>query len=134
FIAGRQHKKQAKDGKRAHLSETYAVHVNSWLREFAGTFPGTAVCDLSKEHLNAYATTFKAFTPKTRNHRRVTVKMFLKWCVRQDYLAVNHRLLEADSLAVEIADAADADFFRPAELQTLLDNAAADLRPVIQPA
>jgi len=131
FIAGRQHKTEAKDGKRAQLSETYAVHVNSWLREFAGTFTGTAVCDLSKEHLNAYAKTFKSFTPKTRNHRRATVKMFLKWCARQDYLAVNHRLLEADCLATEIADAAAADFFRPAELQTLLDNATDDLRPVI---
>ena len=131
FIAGRQHKTEAKDGKRAQLSETYAVHVNSWLREFAGTFTGTAVCDLSEEHLNAYAKTFKSFTPKTRNHRRATVKMFLKWCARQDYLAVNHRLLEADCLATEIADAAAADFFRPAELQTLLDNATDDLRPVI---
>jgi integrase len=131
FIAGRQHKTEARDGKRAQLSQTYAMHINSWLREFAGTFPGTAVCDLSKEHLNAYATTFKDFTPKTRNHRRATVKMFLKWCARQDYLAVNHRLLEADCLAVEIADAADAEFFRPAELQTLLDNAGGDLRPVL---
>ncbi len=131
FIASRQHKTKAQDGKRAQLSETYAVHVNSWLREFAGTFPATAVCDLSKEHLGAYAKTFKDFTPKTRNHRRATVKMFLKWCARQDYLAMNHRLLEADCLAVEIADAADAEFFRPAELQTLLDNAGDDLRPVI---
>ena len=131
FIAGRQHKTEAKDGKRAQLSETYAVHVNSWLREFAGTFPSTAVCDLSKEHLTAYAQTLKDFTPKTRNHRRATVKMFLKWCARQDYLPVNHRLFEADGLACEVADAADTDFFRPAELQTLLDNAGDDLRPVI---
>ena len=131
FIAGRQHKTEAKDGRRAQLSETYAVHINSWLREFAGTFTGTAVCDLSKEHLAAYAKTFKAFTPKTKNHRRATVKMFLKWCARQDYLAVNHRLLEADCLATEIADAAAADFFRPAELQTFLENASAELRPVI---
>jgi integrase len=131
FVTGRQHKTEAKDGKRAQLSETYAVHVNSWLREFAGTFPGTAVCDLSKEHLNAYATTFKDFTPKTKNHRRNTVKMFLKWCVRQDYLPVNHRLFEADGLAVEIAETQDTDFFRPGELQTLLDNASEELRPVI---
>src|ERR1035438_6175572 len=131
FIASRQHRAESQNGKRAQLSASYATHVNSWLREFAGTFPGTAVCDLSKEHLNAYAKTFKAFTPKTRNHRRATVKMFLKWCARQDYLAVNHRLLEADCLAVEIADAADADFFRPAELQKLLDHAGAELRPVI---
>ena len=131
FITSRQHKTEAKDGKRAQLSETYAVHVNSWLREFAATFPNTAVCDLSKEHLTVYAQTFKDFTPKTRNHRRATVKMFLKWCARQDYLPVNHRLLEADCLATEIADSAAADYFRPAELQKLLDNAAADLRPVI---
>ena len=131
FITGRQHKTEAKDGKRAQLSETYAVHVNCWLREFAGTFPATAVCDLSKEHLTAYAKTFKDFTPKTRNHRRATVKMFLKWCARQDYLPVTHRLLEADCLACEVADAADADFFRPVELQTLVDNARDDLRPVI---
>jgi integrase len=39
--------------------------------------------------------------------------------------------LEADCLACEVADAADADFFRPAELQTLLDHAGDDLRPVI---
>lgn len=131
FIAARQHKTEAKDGKRAQLSQTYAVHINSWLREFAGTFADTAVCDLTKEHLNTYALSFKNFTPKTRNHRRATVKMFLKWCVRQDYLPVNHRLLEADCLATEVADAAEAEFFRPAELKTLLDNAAADLRPVI---
>jgi hypothetical protein len=88
-FAGRQHKTKAKDGKRAQLSETYAVRVNSWLREFAGTFPATAVCDLTKEHLAAYAQTFKDFTPKTRNHRRATVKMFLKWCARQEFLLVD---------------------------------------------
>jgi len=131
FIAGRQHKTEAKDGKRAQLSETYAVHVNSWLREFAGTFTGTAVSDLSKEHLAAYAKTFKAFTPKTKNHRRATVKMFLKWCARQDYLSVSHRLLEADCLATEIADAAEAEFFRPAEFQKLLENSPDGLRPVL---
>ena len=131
FITSRQHKTEAKDGKRAQLSDTYTVHINSWLRKFAGTFPGTAVCDLSKELLSAYAKTFKDFTPKTRNHRRATVKMFLKWCVRQDYLPLNHRLFEADCLACEIADSAETDFFRPAELRTLLDNASVDLRPVI---
>jgi integrase len=57
--------------------------------------------------------------------------MFLKWCARQDYLPVNHRLLEADCLTCEVADAAEADFFRPAELQTFLAHAGDDLRPVI---
>ena len=91
FIVSRQSKTEAKEGKRAQLSKTYAVHVNSWLREFANTFPGTAICDLSKEHLDIYVKTLKEFTSKTRNHRRATVKMFLKWCARQDYLSVNLR-------------------------------------------
>jgi len=116
FITSRQPKTEAKEGKRAQLSQTYAVHINSWLRSFASTFTATAICDLSKEHLSLYAQKIKSFTPKTQNHRRATVKMFLKWCVRQDYLSVNNRLLEADSLASEVADAADTDFFRPEEL------------------
>jgi integrase len=131
FIAGRQSKTEAKDGKRAQLSKTYAVHINSWLRTFAGTFPSTAVCELTKEHLNLYAQTLTDFTPKTRNHRRATVKMFLKWCIRRDYLSLNNRLLEADSLLSEIADSAETDFFRPSELQKLLDRAKATLRPVL---
>ena len=131
FIASRQHRTEAKDGKRAQLSQTYAVHINSWLREFAATFPGTAVCDLSKEHLHAYSQTFKNFTPKTKNHRRATVKMFLNWATRNDYLPVNHRLLEADALAREIAESGQTDFFSATELQKLLDNAGAELRPVI---
>ena len=131
FVASRQHKTAAKDGKRAQLSRPYTIHVNSWLREFASTFPATAVSDLTKEHLNIYAKTFKDFTPKTKNHRRATVKMFLKWCVRQDYLVANHRLLEADCLACEVADVGDTVFFRPTELQTLLDNASDDLRPLL---
>jgi len=54
FIKGRAHKTEAKDGKRPQLSAGYAYIVAMWLREFAKTFPGTAVCDLTKELLNAY--------------------------------------------------------------------------------
>ena len=55
--------------------------------------------------------------------------MFLTWATRQDYLPRNHRLLEANGMTRETVEAGDRDFFRPAELQKLLD-AAADLRPV----
>jgi uncharacterized protein YdbL (DUF1318 family) len=54
FIEGRKHKSQAQEGKRAQMSREYACHVAMWLREFARTFPGTAVSELSKEHLDAY--------------------------------------------------------------------------------
>ena len=131
FIASRQHRTEAKDGKRAQLSKTYTVHINGWLREFADTFPGTAVCDLSKEHLNAYSQGLKDFTPKTRNHRRTTVKMLLAWCGRQDYLPANHRLFESDGMAHELVEHGETDFYRPEELKKLLGNAAADLRPAL---
>jgi integrase len=131
FIASRQHKSESQNGKRAQLSASYATHVNSWLREFAATLPGTAVCDLSKEFLNAYMTARTDVGSKNRNDRRAALKMFLTWTARQDYLPVNHRLFEADGMAREIVEAGDTDFFSDAEFQKLLANADADLRPVI---
>ena len=131
FIESRKHRSESKNGKRAQLSASYATHVNSWLREFASTFPGTAVCDLSKEHLNAYIKAHTEVSAKNRNDRRATVKMFLTWAARNDYLAVSHRLFEADGMAREIVEAAETDFYRPKELQGLLDNADADLQPAL---
>jgi hypothetical protein len=65
FIESRKHLSESQNGKRAELSASYATHVASWLREFANTFPGTAVCDLSKEHLNAYIKARTGVSPKT---------------------------------------------------------------------
>ena len=48
FIAIRQRRAEPQNGKRAQLSASYAAHVNSWLRDFAGTFPGTLVSDLAE--------------------------------------------------------------------------------------
>src|ERR1035437_7154324 len=52
FIGSRKHRSESNNGKRAKLSASYTSHFNSWLRNFASTFPGTAVFDLTKEHLN----------------------------------------------------------------------------------
>ncbi len=131
FIEGRKHKAEAQDGKRAQMSPLYACHVASWLREFARTFSGTAVSELGKEHLDAYMKSHKLLGTKSRNDRRNTVKMFLKWAVRKDYLPVNHRLFEADGMAPETVEAAPTDFYRLKEFQTLLSHAAADQIPVI---
>ncbi|MBI4660751.1 MAG: hypothetical protein HY735_18090 [Verrucomicrobia bacterium] len=131
FIESRKHKTEAKDGKRPQLSTGYAYNVAMWLREFAGTFPNTAVCDLAKQHLNAYMGQHGKVSAKTRNERRNVVRMFLKWCARQDYLAPNHHLLEADGMARETAEPEEIDFYTAAELRALLENADADVRPVI---
>jgi len=131
FIESRKHRSESKNGKRAQLSASYTTHVNSWLREFASTFPGTAVCDLSKEHLNAHIQSHTEVSAKNRNDRGAAVKMFLTWAARNDYLPVNHRLLEADGMAREIVESAETDFYRPQELQKLLDNAGTDLQPAL---
>ena len=131
FLEGRKHKAETKGGKRSQLSPVYVKNVASWLREFARAFPATAVCDLTKEHLNLYFKPLTEIGTKSRNDRRATAKMFLTWSVRQDYLPANHRLIEASSMTPETVESADTDFFRPAELQNFLDNAPAELLPVL---
>ena len=54
FVEGRKLRTVAKDGKRPQLSPGWHYIVAMWLREFAKSFPGHAVCDLSREHLTAY--------------------------------------------------------------------------------
>jgi integrase len=131
FLESRKHRSEAKDGKRAQLSPIYASNIRTWLTDFAATFPGTAVCDLSKEHLNTYIQKHSGVSTKNRNDRRAAVKMFLAWAARQDYLPANHRLFEADGMARETVESAETDFYRPGEFQKFLDNATPELRASI---
>jgi integrase len=124
FTAARQAKTIAPDGKRPQLSEGYHYSVSLWLKEFAATFPGHAVCDLTKQHLSRYMAAHNGVAPKTRNERRNVVRMFLKWAVRQDYLSPSHRMLESDALAHEQADTEEISFYTPKELSHLLEAAA----------
>jgi integrase len=73
----------------------------------------------------------KKLGARTRNHIRATVRMFLGWCARKDYLPLNHRLFDADSMAREIVDTEETDFYRPEELRVMLDAADESLRPII---
>ena len=136
FIASRKPKTVAKDGKRPQLSPGYHYIVSLWLKEFAGTFPGHAVCDLGKEHLNTYTAGHGEVSARTRNGRRTVVKMFLKWCGERDFLPANHRLHAADGLAKEREDTGEVEFYTAKELRDLLDAASAQaefvgLLPVI---
>ncbi len=120
FINSRAHKTKAENGKRPQLSVGYAYIVAMWLREFANTFRAQAVCDLTKELLNAYIGSHSNVTARTRNGRRSVVAMFLKWCVRQDYLPASQRLLEADGMIHEESEPEAIEFYTPAELSSLL--------------
>jgi integrase len=142
FLQAEELRTKAKDGQRAQLSAKYAYTRAIRLGKFADTFPGTAVCDLSKEHLDAFIGSLDklktktgkscaATSAKSRNHYRGTVQQFLQWAVRKDYLAPTHRLNEADAMRAEIANTADAEFYTPGEFAALLKNADETLRPVI---
>ncbi len=127
FIETRRPLAEAKAGKRAKLSKNYACLVGLWLREFAKTFPATAVCELGKEHLDLYMRKHDAHAPKSRNHFRGAVKMFLTWCAKRDYLSSTHRLFEADSMVTEAADMSEIEYYRPKELQEMLESASDNL-------
>ena len=133
FAAAREAKAESKNGQRAQLSSTYTYNTGLWLRNFAAEFSGHAVCDLGKEHLDLYFSNRKRadLAAKSRNHIRATLAMFFGWAVKNDYLQPNHRLLEAAGMERETVMGADTDFYRPAELQTLLDNADDTMRPII---
>jgi hypothetical protein len=131
FIKMRKPKAHAPDGKRAQISPLYAAHVESWLREFAAKFPGHSLADLNRDFFAAYIGSFAELSAKSRNDRRAAVMMFLRWCVRQDYLAATHRLFEADAMQKEQLDTAATDFYRPGELCNLLETAQGPMRAVI---
>jgi integrase len=123
FIHSRAQKTVAKDGKRPQLSPGYHYIVAMWLREFANTFPNHAVCDLSREHLDAYIAGHGDVSARTRNGRRTVLKMFLKWAVEKDLLPGNHRLLATSSMAKEKQDGGEAEFYMPKELRAMIDTA-----------
>ncbi len=84
FIASDQPRTMANEGERAQLSAKYAYNRQLQLRKFAATFPNTAVCDLSKAHLDGFMGVLGEFSAKSRNHYRAAARQFLQWAVRKD--------------------------------------------------
>jgi integrase len=133
---------KAAEGQRAQLSDKYAYNRKLQLTRFADTFPGTAVTDLSKEHLETFIGSLDtvktksrngraASSAKSRNHYRAAVRQFLLWAVRKDYLPPTHRLFEADAMRPERANTAAVDYYTPDELAALLAKANDTFRPII---
>ena len=131
FIQINEPRTRTANGQRAQLSAEYFYNVSIQLRRFATTFPGTDLCDLTKQHLDTFINSLKDYSAKTRNHYRTTVRQFLQWAVRKDYLPVTHRLGETDGLRPEHANTAEVSFYTPRELAALLAKADDTLRPLI---
>jgi len=142
FLLADAPRTKAAAGQRSQLSAKYAYNRELQLDRFAATFPNTAVCDLSKEHLDTFIASLDtvkttsrngraAGSAKSRNHYRATVRQFLQWAVRKDYLAPTHRLIEADAMRPERANTAAVELYAPEELAALLAAADDTFRPII---
>lgn len=143
FIAAEEPKTKASDGKRPELSPKYHYNRAIMLRRFAASFPSTAVCDLTKGHLDTFVTGLasakgksrnkkqRPASAKVRNHHRGAIRQFLAWCVRRDFLAANHRLGEADGLRPEHANTAEVSAYTPAELLKLLTAAEGTMQAMV---
>jgi integrase len=121
---------KAAEGKRSQRSSKHAYNREHQLQRFAGMFPNFAVCDLDKDLINSF---FKSLSlsPKTRNHYRTSVRQFIRWAAKNDYLPEKHRLMDADQLRLEHADPPDPLFYTPDEFTELLKAADDYLRPII---
>jgi len=131
FVDGREAETESVNGKRPELSKSYFLNTKLWLGWFEKAFPATAVCDLTREHLDLFMAGRSHLAAKSKNHLRATVKMFLNWCVKKDYLPANHRLMDATGMKRQKADSGETDFFRPAELRVMLEAADDTIRPII---
>ncbi len=131
FLQADAPRTKAADGQRAQLSAKYAYNRELQLHRFAATFQNTAVCDLSKDHLDKFIGSLDDFSAKSRNHYRAAVRQFLQWAVRKDYLPGTHRLNEADAMRPERANTAEVSFYTPREFAALLETADETLRPII---
>ncbi len=119
------------NGQRAQLSGKYAYNREIQLRRFADTFPNTAVCDLSKQLVDAFLGSLSKLSAKSRNHYRNAVRQWLQWAVRKEYLSPAHRLLEADSMRREHADNGEIECYTPKEFRALLEAAEGPMRAMV---
>jgi integrase len=131
YLAAAEPRTIARDGERPQLAPAYYSNLAIQLRRFAGTFPNTAVCDLTKAHLTKFIESLKDFAPKTRNHYRTAIKSFWAWCERRDYLSRSHRLDEADGMHAEKANHAEVGIYTPKELAILLGSATGPLQAML---
>jgi integrase len=131
FIQADEPRTKSSNGQRAQLSSEYTRIRALRLGHFAKALPGHAVCDLTKQHLDAFFKAMADASPKARNHHRAGIKQFVQWSVRNDYLSPSNRLLEADSMRTEHANNGDIGIYTPKEFRALLETAEGPLKPLI---
>jgi integrase len=131
FTDAREPLTVAPPNKRPQLNLVYFKDTTRFLTQFADKFPGHQTTDITKEHINLYCSSFPKLSVRSRNARRSTLKMFLRWCVAQDFLSSSHRLFEAVGFKVEPDDTADVQCYTAHELRLMLENSNGAMRVTI---
>lgn len=111
------------------LSELYWNQERYRLTRFSEAFQ----CDvdsISKPALRLFISeTLNDVSATTRNHFKNSIKAFLSWCVRRDYLNPDHRLTE--ELISQRTNQRPPDPYSAAELETILSKADGALRDTL---
>ncbi len=108
----------------AKLAHEDELRMNRFIEAFC-----VDVCDVSKAAIAAFFEDLEDLAPRTRNHFRQTLRHFLKWCVKKDFLAKGHSL--SDELENESVVAAEPEIITPAQYRTLLESCSPDMLPHI---
>jgi len=142
FIEAEEPRTKAAPGKRPDVSPKYHANRAIQLRRFGAMFPNTDLCDINKQHVDAFFASLSAISPDarnrraavsaaTRNHYRGSVRQFWQFAVRNDLLRADHGLDEADSMRQQRGDGAEIQFYVPAEFAALLKAASGPMRALI---
>jgi integrase len=142
FAALDEAKAKAPNGHRPEIGAGYARQKKAMLVKFADMLPGHAVCDLNKSHVDLFfksldklaskrTKALKPTSPKSRNHHRTVLGQFIRWAARNDYLPLNHRLLEAESMTPEKTNGGQTEFYTPKEFRALLEAAEGPMQAII---
>lgn len=129
FTAEREAKTKSTEGKRAALSPRMVCQDRIRLGRFVSATGDVDVCELKPEHFDAYFSKHtKDLAPKTRNHIRSTLSVFLKWCVRKAYLSESHGIRRSnwlcpDGNSNEPTEAGEVVVYSASELGALLTHA-----------
>ena len=116
-----KHRRQTVSARLAHEDE---LRLNRF-----GDLLDRNLHQMSKNDIEKFFELLGDLAPKTRNHFRQTLRHFLKWCVRKDYIPPNHRLGEV--LVNEKASDAAPKILSPPQLSHLLATASRNMIPYL---
>jgi integrase len=125
-----------KEGARPKLSTTMFIQDRLRMERFTDAFQ-MDLCDLRAEHLDLFfGTHLGKLSPKSRNHYRGTVGLFIKWAVRRKYLPKDHGLHESEGFCPggkfsESVDTGNVELYTADEFARLLVSADDSVRPVV---